>query len=223
MGRAVTGIALVVATAAATMVTAVLRPAFAAAVVALAAVAALERRQWIVLHVDLLLDELLDVATSLPSDGHQGHRQARGAGAAGAADAVHIVFGIERHVVVEHGRHILDVQTARGHVGAHQQVHLAGLEGFQRLQALVLALVAVQGGGAQTVALQRTRQAAQPSLLLENMKAWRMPRSLSTAQMARRLSSSWRCRNAAPRWKRSRWGGPPRWSPGLAGSCRPGA
>jgi hypothetical protein len=122
-------------------------------------------------------------ATSGRPIGHQGHRQARGAGTAGAADAVHIVFGIERHVVVEHGGHILDVQTARRHVGAHQQIHLAGLEGFQRLQALVLALVAVQGGGAQTVALQRTRQARTAQLAVGEHEGLAM-RSLSTGDGA---------------------------------------
>ena len=111
-------------------------------------------------HIDLLLDELLDIAhIAAVRIGHQGHGQTRCASAAGTADAVHIVFCVERYVEVEHGRHILDVQATRCHIGTHQQIHFTGLEGFQSLQALVLALVAVQGRGTQSVALQRACQA----------------------------------------------------------------
>jgi len=77
---------------------------------------------------------------------------------------VHVVFGVEGHVEVEHRRHILDVEAARGHVGAHQQVDFALLEGFQGFQALVLALVAVQRGGLEAFALQAARQAGATEL-----------------------------------------------------------
>src|SRR5256885_1084162 len=54
------------------------------------------------LNVDLLLDELLDLAHQARIVvGHQGHGNAGGACTARAADAVHIVFGVEGHVVVE--------------------------------------------------------------------------------------------------------------------------
>ena len=72
---------------------------------------------------------------------------------------MHIVFGVERYVKVEHCRHVFDVQTTRSHIGTHQQVHLAAFESFQRFQTLVLALVAVQGGGAQAIALEGAGQA----------------------------------------------------------------
>ena len=112
------------------------------------------------LDVDLLLDELLDLAHQARIVvGHQGHGNAGGACAARAADAVHIVFGVEGHVVVEDGRHVLDVQATGRDVGTHQQIHLAALEGFKRLQALVLALVAVQRRCAQAITLQSARQA----------------------------------------------------------------
>ena len=124
------------------------------------------------LDLDLLLDQPLDVANQprvVARD--QGHRQARLARAAGAADAMHVVLGVERHVVVEDRGQVDDVEAARGHVGGHQQVHVAALEGVERLQALVLRLVAVQRGGVQAVALERTRQPRRTELELTNTSA----------------------------------------------------
>jgi hypothetical protein len=115
----------------------------------------------------------------------QRHRQARGAGAAGAADAVHVVLGVERHVEVEDRRQVGDVQAARGHVGGHQQVHLAGLEGGQRLQPLVLALVAVQRLGAQAVALERARQARAAELGVDEDERLRQRRATSASAAPR--------------------------------------
>ena len=90
--------------------------------------------------------------------GDKAHGQARCAGAAGTADAVHIVFGVERHVKVEHRRHILDVQAAGRHVGANQQIDFALFEGLERFQTLVLALVAMQRCRLQAFSLQRAGQ-----------------------------------------------------------------
>ena len=77
---------------------------------------------------------------------------------------MHIVFGVEGHVEVEHGRHVLDIQTTRGHIGTHQQIHFALLEGFQRFQALVLTLITVQGSSLEAFALQAAGQAATAEL-----------------------------------------------------------
>jgi hypothetical protein len=67
---------------------------------------------------------------------------------------MHIVFGVKRHIEVEHCGNILDVQPAGCDVGTHQQIHFTFFEGFQRFQAFVLALVAMQGGGLQALTLQ---------------------------------------------------------------------
>ena len=94
------------------------------------------------LHIDFFLGELFNVrnmTTVMVS--HQGHSQSRCSCTTCTTNTVHIVFGVERHVVVEDCRHVLDIQTTRGHVGANQQIDFAGLEGFQCLQSLVLALV----------------------------------------------------------------------------------
>jgi hypothetical protein len=139
----------------------------------------------------LLLEQLLEVGDQPAVAGrHQRHRQARGARAAGAADAVDVVLGVERHVEVEDRRHVLDVQAARGHVGGHQQVDLAGLEGGQRLQALVLALVAVQRGGLEPLALQRAGQPGATQLAVDEDERLREPRWRMICLTARRLSSS---------------------------------
>ena len=105
--------------------------------------------------VDFFLDQLLNVAHQAGVAGRdQRHGQATGASAARAANAVDIVFGIERHVKVEDRRHVLDVQTASGHIGTDQQIDFAFFEGFQRFEALVLALVTVQGTGLIAFALE---------------------------------------------------------------------
>ena len=101
------------------------------------------------------------------------HRQPRSTGSPGAANAVHIVFGVERDVKVEHRRHIFDVQAARGHIGANQQIHRTTLECVQRLQTFVLALVAMQGGRLEALALQRTRQTGAAQFAVDEDKRLR--------------------------------------------------
>ena len=81
-----------------------------------------------------------------------------------------VVFGVERHVKVKHRRHVFDVQTACGHVGANQQIDFTLLEGLQRLQALVLALVTVQRGGFKTFALQAACQATAAEFAVDKNK-----------------------------------------------------
>ena len=72
---------------------------------------------------------------------------------------MHIIFGVEGNVEIEHGRHVFDVQPAGGHVSANQQIDFAFFEGVQRFEAFVLALVAMQRRGLEAFALQRTRKA----------------------------------------------------------------
>ena len=112
------------------------------------------------LDLDLLLDQALDITHQTQVIArHQRHRQARRAGPARAADAVHIVLGIEGHVEIDHGRQVDDVEPARRHIGGHQNIHFAALERLERLEPLVLRLVAMQRIGAQAIALERPRQA----------------------------------------------------------------
>ena len=124
------------------------------------------------LQFHLNLDQLLDIGqqAGVVFAAHKAHRQAGRAGAPGAANAVHIVFGVERQVKVKDCGHIFDVQATRGHVGADQQIDLAALEGFERLEPLVLALVAVQCGGFKAFALQRARQAGTTELAVDKHK-----------------------------------------------------
>ena len=120
------------------------------------------------LDLDLLLDQALDVAHHARVVARdQRDRQSRRAGAAGAADAVHVVLGVERHVVVEHRGQVDDVEAARGHVGGHQQLHVAALERIERLQPLILRLVAMQRRGLQAIALERPRQARSAELRVD--------------------------------------------------------
>ena len=90
---------------------------------------------------------------------NQRNRFAVGAGATGAADAVHVVFGDHRQIVVDHQRQQRDVESARGHVGGDQHARLAFLEFLQGFEALRLALVAVDGDGADAGLLELFGQA----------------------------------------------------------------
>jgi hypothetical protein len=84
---------------------------------------------------------------------------------------------------VEHRRHVL-MSSLRGHIGAHQQIHFTRLEGFQRFQTLVLALVTVQCRGFQA---SRPMSASRAQPNLHEDKRF-MPRVFIFA--ARRLSSA---------------------------------
>ena len=87
-----------------------------------------------------------------------GERTSRQAGSSGAADAVHVVFGMMRHVEVEHVRQSADVEAARGHIAAHQQPQFVGLEFLQRGEAHRLRHVAVQRAHVEFVRAQRLEQ-----------------------------------------------------------------
>ena len=64
--------------------------------------------------------------------------------AARAADAVHVNFGRRRQVEVDHVRHVVDVEAARGHVGGHQDVGLLAAKQLHHAVALLLHHPAVQ-------------------------------------------------------------------------------
>eukprot|EP00962_Isochrysis_galbana_P031426 scaffold10240_cov107-Isochrysis_galbana.AAC.8 len=75
----------------------------------------------------------------------QGVGRTRGAGPARPADPVHVRLRRLGAVVVDHGAHLLDVQTALRHVGSHQQRLLPPFELLQHPVALVLGFIAVNG------------------------------------------------------------------------------
>ena len=56
---------------------------------------------------------------------------AQTARAARAANAVHVIFGVRRHVKVEHMADGRNIKPARGHIGCHQQVHRPITEAIQ--------------------------------------------------------------------------------------------
>ena len=81
------------------------------------------------------------------------------AGTTGAADAMNIILGNVWQFVVDDMRQVVDIQTARGHVGADEYLDAPGLEGFERFGALLLALVAMDGVGLDALAMQIMREA----------------------------------------------------------------
>ena len=83
------------------------------------------------LHRNVLLGKALDVLhEAFFIQTHQVDGSAVVASTARAANAVHIVFCVKRHVVVEHGRHVFNVQATRSHVSTHQQINFALFEGL---------------------------------------------------------------------------------------------
>ena len=80
----------------------------------------------------------------------QRHGDAGLAGARGPANAVDIAFRNVRQVEIDHVGDVVDINAASGNVCGDEDVHLAGLEAFQRLDALALGLVAMDGGRLET-------------------------------------------------------------------------
>ncbi len=90
--------------------------------------------------------------------GDHRYRQAFTTSPAGAADPVHVILGHFRNFVIDHVRQLFDIQPACSDVGGDQRPNAAGLEVGQRLGARTLALVAVDGGGRETVGSKLFRQ-----------------------------------------------------------------
>ena len=94
---------------------------------------------------DLLLGQPLDVLEEpLLARRRQRDRHAFTADAARAPDAVHVHLRRRRQVEVDHMRHVLDVEPARGHVGGHEDVGLLAAEQLHHAVALLLHHAAVQ-------------------------------------------------------------------------------
>lgn len=77
--------------------------------------------------------------------------------AACASDAVHVVFRVQREVVVDDVRDTLDVDTARRDVGRNEHARAAVLEGLQRGDALILRAIRVQRHSDDVARLQLAR------------------------------------------------------------------
>src|SRR5581483_12246483 len=77
----------------------------------------------------------------------EGDRHAGSPGAASAPTPVHVGLLVFRALVVDDVRDLRDVETASGHVGCDQHVHLLRTEGAQCLLTSTLAEVTVHGRG----------------------------------------------------------------------------
>ena len=63
------------------------------------------------------------------------------AGAAGAPDAVHVIFRMLRHIVIDNVTDAGDVESARGDIGRDHDFVFAALESFERLDSLALSAI----------------------------------------------------------------------------------
>jgi len=90
--------------------------------------------------------DVLDVPQHLHLvDADERDRLALDARPAGPADPVDVVLRHHRQLEVDDVGQGVDVETARGHLGRHEDGHATGLEVGQRPYPLWLALVAVDG------------------------------------------------------------------------------
>ncbi len=112
------------------------------------------------LGLELLAAVALDVKDlAAVAELGKGHGQAVAAGAAGAADAVRVVLGLHRQTEIEDMGDGGHVDAACGHVGGHQDLHLAIAQRHQAAVAQALAQSAMQRHGAEAILLQVIRQA----------------------------------------------------------------
>ena len=98
--------------------------------------------------LNLLLQEtfyLLEIALVVGGDKRDGASVAFGT--CRSSDAVHVVFGVARHVVVDDHGDVVDVDAAREDVGGHEHIDLSALETIHHLVALCLLKVAVHFSG----------------------------------------------------------------------------
>jgi hypothetical protein len=64
-------------------------------------------------------------------DAHERDGLTRGARPPGPPDPVDVVLRVPRQLEVHDDRQVLDIETARGHVGGHEDPDLAGLEALE--------------------------------------------------------------------------------------------
>ena len=104
---------------------------------------------------NVLLGQPLDGLDELALiGGHQGDGVTSGASTAGTADTVHVIFRHVRQLEVDHLGQFVDVQATGGDVGRHQHLDAAILETGKGAGTGTLALVAVDGGGADAVLVE---------------------------------------------------------------------
>ena len=118
----------------------------------LAAIAEIEDRDRLAGQLGNRIDELALLTES------EGEGPPLLPGPAGTADPVNIVFGVGRHVVIDHAGQHRDIDAAGRDVGGHEEIDVTFLEGIERLGALALIEIAVDIAGLVTGALQLAAQ-----------------------------------------------------------------
>ena len=88
---------------------------------------------------------------------HHGNGNTIRAGTSRTADAVHIIFRLYRHFIVHHKRQFGNIQTARRHIGRHQNAQAACFKLTQHIQPRLLRFIAVNCTDRQPTPRQITR------------------------------------------------------------------
>ena len=88
---------------------------------------------------------------------HKCERVADILGATGASDAMHVIFRMLRHVVIDDVTYTGDVKAARRDVGGDHHFVFAALESFERFDALALGAIGVQHGDGVSGVFQKMR------------------------------------------------------------------
>ena len=92
----------------------------------------------------------------------KGDGDSLGTGASRAADAVNVGFRVVGHIVVDHVRNVVDVQTAGGNVGSDQDRQSIGLEMRKHALSRCLALIPVNGRGLNSLTQQASNDLVGP-------------------------------------------------------------
>src|SRR5262249_18827703 len=105
---------------------------------------------------DVLAEQLFDGLDRLEIVWrYQRRREALAPRPPSASDTVHIIFGMDRYVVIEDVAYFRNIETTRRYVACRQEVDGAGAEGIERCRTLVLVHVPVQRADIEAMALQR--------------------------------------------------------------------
>ncbi len=100
---------------------------------------------------------------------------------------MHVVFGVERQVVVVNVLDAVDVQAARGNIGGHQDFQLALLEAVEQALALLLRHIAGEHADAVAGLLKRARHALHEHLGVDEHHGARAFAAREQAQQQRDL------------------------------------
>ena len=118
---------------------------------------------------------------------HQRDRQARCTRAACSTDTMHIILGHMGKIEIDHRLQLMDVDSARCNVGSNKHLYKILLKGIERLGALCLRFVAMNGRRSDAVFRQLLHQIIGPVFSAAKDQSLARVRSQDSAEQLRLL------------------------------------